>query len=353
MTDTTIDIREGEDLPREALAEFLAARIDGLEGLPEVRQFPQGNSNLTYLLRYPGRDLVLRRPPLGTLAKSAHSMEREYRVMNSLRPAYPAVPETLLYVAGGAPLDSEFYVMAKVPGTVPGKRLPAAWKFGPTENRRLSEQFWDKLVELHAVDYEAVGLGDFGRPEGYVGRQIGGWCKRYLAALTPDVDPFEPVRNWLTDKQPPDTPRAAVLHGDYRLDNVILAPDDPLQIAAVLDWEISALGDPLMDLGNSLAYWIEAADAAPFKAFAMQPSAAPGMPTRDEILERYLKATGLDVKSFDFYLVYGYFRQLVILQQIYYRYYHGQTKNQHFARFRDVVMLLGQHCLDLIERSKL
>lgn len=344
----TIDVREGEELDAAAVDACLKARIPGLEGQPAIRQFPSGASNLTYSISYANRELVLRRPPSGTKPRSGHDMHREFRVMNSLKPAYPAVPGTWFHTDDTSIIGAEFYVMDRVPGVLVKEEIPAAFGFGEEETRQLCLAFWDKLIELHQVDFESLGLGDYGRPEGYIGRQIHGWNKRYEKALTPDVSDFREVRDWLETNLPDKENAAAIVHGDYRLDNVILDRDDPFRIVAVLDWEISALGDPLMDLGGALAYWVQADDPPYMQKFRMQPSDAPGMLTRREILDHYQEKTGLDTSDFGFYEVYGYFRIAVILQQIYYRYHHGQTQDERFARFRDGVEAFGTHCRRLI-----
>lgn len=344
----TTAVKVGEALDWETLDRHLKSVLPGLEGQPEISQFAGGNSNLTYRLQYANDDLVVRRPPFGTKAKSAHSMIREYRIMNELKPVYPCVPDTLYYSDDESIIGSEFYVMRKVEGQVIKDTIPPEWNFSRAETRRFCIRFWEKLVELHQVDYEQAGLGDFGRPEGYAERQILGWNGRYERVITPDVDEFADVRAWLEARIPTESGRFAVLHGDFRIDNVILDWDDPCRILAVLDWEICALGDPLMDLGNALAYWIEADDPVEIKGLVMQPSGAPGMLTRREILDFYQDRTGMDTSDFAFYQVYGYWRNAVILQQIYYRYYHGQTEDQRFRGFGVATQRLGQHCQRLI-----
>jgi len=347
----TIDMRAGEELSSDVVDQFMRAHIDGLEGSAEIRQFPAGQSNLTYQLSYGERQFVLRRPPFGTKPKSGHSMIREYRVMNALKPVYPCVPETFFYQPDeDSPLGCEFYVMDKVQGIKLERDLPEGLDFSEAQVRQLGEVFFDRLIDLHNVDYKAIGLDDFGKPEGYVSRQILGWNGRFEKSKTDDVQDFQDVRTWLEENMPAGEVRHCIIHGDYRLDNVILNADNPLQIDAILDWEISALGDPLMDLGNTLAYWIEANDPPAIQALRMQPCAVPGMPTREEIVARYGEKTGIDVSGFGYYLVYGVFRLAVILQQIYYRYYHGQTKNPGFKHFGKQVDMLGNHARGLIEK---
>jgi aminoglycoside phosphotransferase (APT) family kinase protein len=350
----TVNVREGEELDVALIDGLLKERIDGLAGTPVIRQFASGHSNLTYSIQYPDRNFVLRRPPFGTRPKSGHSMIREYSVMNALKPVFPAVPETYFHIPDeDSPLGAEFYVMDQVEGRKLDKEIPASWGFGAEEGRKLCLSFFNKLIELHQVDYKAAGLADFGKPEGYVERQVLGWNRRYERVITDDVEAFEDVRKWLEDHMPPGEVGHAVLHGDYRLDNVILCEENPFEIKAILDWEISALGDPLMDLGNTLAYWAQKGDPEEMIGMCMQPCMAPGMLTREEICDIYAEKTGHDLSKFDYYLVYGVFRLAVILQQIYYRYYQGQTKNPAFAGFGKRVGYLGDYARALIDKSSI
>lgn len=344
----TKPVRKGEELNWKALDLHLKTHIPGLEGRPQISQFYGGASNLTYRLKYGRQDLVIRRPPFGTKAKSAHSMIREYKILKSLKPVYPSVPEVVYYSDDERVIGSEFYVMRKVQGQVVKDTIPTEWNFKVKDTRRFCIAFWEKLIELHRLDYVEAGLGDFGKPEGYAKRQVLGWNGRYEHAITSDVNEFSDVRNWLVENLPPETGRQSILHGDFRIDNVILDNNDPCKIVAVLDWEICALGDPLMDLGNALAYWTQEDDPAYLKALVMQPSAAPGMLNRREVLDFYQQKTGIDTSDFTFYEVYGYWRNTVILQQIYYRYFHGQTKDQRFRIFGQIVQKLGEHCRRLI-----
>jgi aminoglycoside phosphotransferase (APT) family kinase protein len=341
-------VRSGEELDWAALDRALKVAIPGLLGEPVVGQFAGGNSNLTYRLKYANDDLVVRRPPFGTKARSAHSMVREYRIIKGLKPVFPAVPDALYYSDDDSIIGSEFYVMRKVEGVVVKQEFPPGWKMTDSESRRFCTQFWEKLIELHQVDCVAAGLGDFGRAEGYAKRQVLGWNGRYQKVVTPDVDNFSDVQHWLESCMPPESGRQSILHGDYRIDNVILGKEAPHDIRAILDWEISALGDPLMDLGSSLAYWMQQDDPVELRSLSMQPSAAPGMLTRQEILDLYQDKTGIDTSDFDFYLVYGYWRVAVILQQIYFRYFNGQTSDQRFRNFGTAVQHLGEHCQRLI-----
>ncbi|RKQ71331.1 aminoglycoside phosphotransferase (APT) family kinase protein [Litorimonas taeanensis] len=337
----TVDVRKGEELNIAAVEAALKTVLPDLSGEAKVTQYPSGASNLTYALDYPDRRLVLRRPPFGDKPKSGHDMHREYRVMTALKGHVP-VPETVFYTDDTAIIGAEFYVMNRSEGPLVHKTIPGDWNWGEKEGRALCENFFQTLVDMHSVDYKAVGLGDFGKPEGYVNRQITGWNRRFEAAWTDDVEKFEDVQEWLINNMPAKERGAAIIHGDYRIDNCILKDGDPTQIEAILDWEISALGDPMMDLGNTLAYWIHADDPPFMQMMIRQPSVAPGMMRRQEILDFYAEKTGANVSGFQFYYVYGIWRLAVIIQQIYARFYRGQNDNPRFKDYGQMTTALGQ-----------
>ncbi|HSE55004.1 MAG TPA: phosphotransferase family protein, partial [Nocardioidaceae bacterium] len=334
-------------LRKQDLEPALAA---DLQGDPAVQQFSGGASNLTYLLRYPGRDLILRRPPAGQKARGAHDMGREHTIQSRLRPVYPYVPRMVALCDDESVIGSEFYVMERLEGTILGRDLPPGTALTEEQVRRLCTGVLDRLVELHSVDAERAGLGDLGKGRGYVGRQVAGWSERFRRARTDDVGDFQEVIAWLDAHQPEDV-GFCVIHNDFRLDNVVLAPDDPLRVVGVLDWEMATLGDPLMDLSGALAYWIQADDDPTFRAARRQPSDLPGMMTRAEIVETYAARTGLSVtpEQWRFYEVFGLFRLGVIAQQIYYRYHHGQTTNPAFKDFWVIVGYLDSRCNTLID----
>ena len=353
LTDSSTRIRSGEELNANQIDPYLKAHVPGLSGQPVISQFPGGASNLTYLIEYPGVELVLRRPPFGHKAKSAHDMGREFRILNQLKDAFPYCPKAYAHCTDTSLIGSEFYVMERVKGIILRSDLPRELAFSADDTRSLCKSFIDKLVELHRVDYTACGLGELGKPDGYVQRQISGWSDRYEKALTPDAPLWEEVKAWLDAKMPADHPTPAIVHNDYRFDNVILDPNNPMQIIGVLDWELTTLGDPLMDLGNTLAYWIEADDPAPVQLMRRQPSNAPGMLTRRQFVDYYAERSGIEIENFDFYYTYGLFRLAGIVQQIYYRYYHGQTQDKRFAPFVHMNALLEQMSLKVIRQSSL
>ena len=353
LTDSSTHIRSGEELDASRIDPYLKAHIPGLAGQPAISQFPGGASNLTYLIEYPGKELVLRRPPFGHKAKSAHDMGREFRILNQLKDVFPYCPKAYVHSTDLTLIGCEFYVMERVKGIILRSDIPAGLALSADATRTLCMSFIDKLVELHRVDYNACGLGDLGKPQGYVQRQISGWSERYEKALTPDAPRWEAVKEWLQAKMPADHPTPSIVHNDYRFDNVILDPVDPMLIIGVLDWELTTLGDPLMDLGNTLAYWIEADDPAPVQRMRRQPSNAPGMLTRREFVDYYAERSGIQIDNYDFYYTYGLFRLAGIVQQIYYRYYHGQTQDKRFAQFVHMNALLEQMSLNVIRRSSL
>ena len=244
LTDQSTRIRSGEELDASLIDPYLKAHIPGLSGLPKVSQFPGGASNLTYLLEYPEQEFVLRRPPFGHKAKSAHDMGREFRILNQLRDGFPYCPKAYVHCTDESVIGAEFYVMERVKGIILRSELPPELGLDSAKTETLCKSFIDKFVELHRVDYKAYGLGDLGKPEGYVARQIKGWSERYEKALTPDAPKWEAVKAWLNDKMPADHPTSSIVHNDYRFDNVILDPENPMQIIGVLDLSLIHISEP-------------------------------------------------------------------------------------------------------------
>ena len=343
-------VREEDAFAVAPLDRFLRQHIADLEGMPGVQQFPGGASNLTYLIRYANRELVLRRPPAGAKAKSAHDMLREAAIMAALRQDYPYVPAILARCDDAAIIGSDFFVMERLHGSILRRDLPPSLGLDRDGVRQLCIAFLDRLLDLHRVDIDRAGLRALDKGDGYVARQVGGWSERYRQAMTDGADACDDVMAWLAAEQPPDLPRC-LIHNDYRFDNVVLAADDPLRIVGVLDWEMATVGDPLMDLGGSLAYWVQADDDKVFQGFRRQPTHDPGMFTRAQVIAYYGARSGLDVSRFGFYEVFGLFRLLVIIQQIYRRFALGQTTNPQFAGFGDAARYMAQRCRRLIEQA--
>jgi aminoglycoside phosphotransferase (APT) family kinase protein len=326
--------RPGEELDARAVSAFLADHLGVEDREIGIRQFPGGASNLTYLVTAGDQNYVLRRPPPGTKARSAHDMGREFRILSRIHEAFPYAPRPLAYCEDPAPLGEPFYVMEQLPGLILRRDLPPDLAMGPAEARALCENLVAVHAELHDVDYAAVGLDELGHPDGYVARQVSGWSKRYRNARTDDVPDNEALMAWLAEHQPGNSGPGALIHNDYKFDNVVLsATDEGWRISGVLDWEMATLGDPLMDLGASLAYWVQADDPPVLQQIRMLPTHVPGMLTRRELIEQYLEVSGRQGGRFDFYYAYGLFRLAAIVQQIYYRYVQGQTTNPRFAEF--------------------
>jgi aminoglycoside phosphotransferase (APT) family kinase protein len=359
MTDHTVDVREEDAFDVDAVTSWLADNADGVPaGRPDVRQFPGGASNLTYLLSWPSRDLILRRPPTGQKARSAHDMHREFTIQSKLAPVFSYVAEMIALCDDEHVIGSDFYVMQRLEGTILRRDLPEGMALSEDDARALCTNFLDVLVELHSVDPSKAGLDDLGKGAGYTARQVAGWSDRFRKARTDNVGDYERIMGWLDEQQPAEDVATCVIHNDFRLDNVVLAPpgDDagPLRVVGVLDWEMATLGDPLMDLSGAMAYWIQDDDDESFRKVRRQPSQLPGMMTRAEMVDYYTSRMGLSVtpEQWRFYEVFGLFRLGVIAQQIYYRYHHGQTHNEEYARFLPMVQLLDARCNALIDRAE-
>jgi aminoglycoside phosphotransferase (APT) family kinase protein len=345
------EVRDEDLFDIDALDAWLKQHLDGLDGAPTVKQYPKGASNLTYLVRYPDRDLVLRRPPPGTKAKSAHDVLREYRIQTALAPVFPYVPDMLAACDDHDVIGCDFYVMQRLEGVIPRAQLPSGLRLSREQTRTLCRNAVDRLVELHSVDVESAGLADLAKGAGYNQRQIAGWSDRFRKARTWNVLRGEGVMDWLA-AHTPDEVGIRLIHGDYRFDNLVLDADDALQIIGVLDWEMATLGDPLMDLGNAMAYWVQADDDRIFKAFRRQPTHLPGMFTRAEVVEYYCDRMRLRPDNWAFYEVYGLFRLAAIVQQIYYRYHRKQTRNPAFRNFWFVANYLIWRCGRVIRKAE-
>ncbi|MCP4721512.1 MAG: phosphotransferase family protein, partial [Desulfobacteraceae bacterium] len=328
ITDTATIVRPGEEIDAHGVKTFLKEHINDLEGDIKIRQFPSGFSNLTYLVTAGDRQMVLRRPPIGANVTAGHDMGREYRVLSALHPVFPRCPRPLAFSEDESLIGAPFFVMEKMSGIILRKDLPPGLSFSPDQAKQLCDNLVDALADIHTIDVKAAGLDFIGKPGGYVKRQVDGWSKRYRRAKTKDAPDFEAIMGWLAEKMPKDTDHPAIVHNDYKLDNLVLDPARPEQIIGILDWEMATYGDPLMDLGNSLAYWVEKNDPEEMQMMRTMPTNMDGALTRGKILNRYALKTGRKVGNFDFYYCFGLFRLAVIAQQIYNRYYQGITKNK-------------------------
>lgn len=347
--DRPTTVRAGEELDVAKLDSFLRSHFPDAAGPLAIEQYPSGHSNLTYLVRFGHRELVLRRPPFGSKVKTAHDMSREYRVLSKLHSVYSAAPRALLYCDDPSILGAPFYLMDPVHGIIIRRDPPPGLPFTAETARRLSESFVDNLAQLHSIDYAAVGLADLGKPQGYIERQVRGWIDRYYGSQTHDLLEVAPIAAWMKDHLP-ESSSATLIHNDYKYDNLVLAPDDVTRIIGALDWEMATIGDPLTDLGTALAYWVDPQDPEELQKIRWCPSTYPGSFTRAQIVERYAQITGRDVSRVAYYLVFARFKIAVIVQQIYYRYHQGLTSDARFAAMPEMVRALLRSSLEIIER---
>ena len=310
--------------------------------IPQVQQFRSGASNLTYLLSYPSCELVLRRPPVGTKAVSAHDMKREFLIQSRLKPVYGLVPQVIALCEDHSIIGSDFYVMERIKGDIFRRDVPPS--LTSEEISIMANSLVSGLAELHAVNAEV--LSELNKGIGYVARQVEGWSKRYRAALTDDVPDGDNLMRWLDENKPQDLD-ACIIHGDWRIDNMVFDLEQK-KLVGVLDWELATVGDPLMDLGSALAYWVDRDDDPEFASLRRQPSHLSGMPTRREFIAKYLELTGRRCDDFTFYEVFGLFRLSVIIQQIWARYRAGQTSNPAFKGFGVGVNILINRAQRLI-----
>lgn len=344
--------RPDERLDATRLAPYLRAHLPGAEGELTVAQFHGGKANLTYLLRFGEAEFVLRRPPLGPIPPGAHDMRREHRVLSALSRRYPLAPRSLLLCEDESIVGTVFIIEERRRGFVIRDDIPAEFAGRPELNRRIGFALVDALADLHRIDPGEIGLGDLGRVEGYLERQLAGWSRRWEASLGgPEADEsraaMAPALDWLARSLPKER-AGALLHNDYRLDNCLLDTKDPAHIAAVLDWDMCTQGDPLADLGYMLNYWVEPGDDPVWREIAAMPTWRDGFPTREEAIARYGERTGSDVGDVLWYQVFAAFKLAVIIQQIYIRYVRGQTRDARFASYATRVIGLAQKARTLI-----
>ncbi len=342
----TIEVRSDERFDEIKLADYLREKLPGTENPLTVRQFGGGAANLTYLLDYGDQKYVLRRPPLGPVAKSSHDMGREYKVLSVLYKAFPLAPRAYLYCEEPEIIGAPFFIMDRHYGTVVRRSIPDIYAGMADATRRMSEALVDSLAQFHAVDYEAIGLEDLGKPEGFVERQIEGWYRRWHNAKVEDLAEMDEVYRWLKANLP-KTVQFSLVHNDYKLDNVMLSNEDPGEIVAVFDWDMCTLGDPLSDLGALLCYWTEPTDPPHFQALTMMPLGDLGFLSREELIKRYAEKSGRFVGHINFYHALGLFRLTVIIAQIYIRYKRGQTQDHRFAAFEMMIPLMARAALEI------
>jgi aminoglycoside phosphotransferase (APT) family kinase protein len=344
----TIDVRQGEDFNREAVLQYLRANLEGIPDAPlEVRQFPTGSSNLTYLIRCGDWEAIMRRPPFGPLPPKAHDMRRESQFLKHLHPVFPLVPKPYIFCEDESVIGAPFYVMERKKGIVLDTELPKEPEMTEERCRQISYLVVDALAELHSVDYREAGLDSFGYPQGFLERQVNGWIARYHRSKIEEIEFFPKLSEWLL-KSIPVSREATIIHNDYKLNNMLLSPALD-RVEAVLDWEMATIADPLFDLGVTLGYWVQADDPDILKQSMKTVTTAPGFITREEFIERYARKTGRDVSSVHFYLVFAYFKVAVVVMQIYYRWAMGQTKDQRFANHYERARNYMNHAYTLID----
>jgi aminoglycoside phosphotransferase (APT) family kinase protein len=346
LLDHPAAIRSGEELDVAALEPYLRRNFPNEAGALQVRQYPSGHSNLTYSIHVGAKELVLRRPPFGSKVKSAHDMSREFRVLSKLHAVYAPAPEVFLYCDDHSVIGAPFYVMAPIHGIILRRNPPPGLDFSAERTRRLSESFIENLICLHRVDYAGVGLSDLGKPQGYLARQLNGWIERYHNSKTHDYPEVDKLSAWMMERIP-STSAVSLIHNDYKYDNVVLDSNDITKIVGVLDWEMCTIGDALTDLGTALAYWVNATDTDELQQQRWGPTAHPGSLAREEIVHYYAQRMGCDVSQIAFYLAFARFKLAVIVQQIYYRYQQGLTKDERFASMPErihVLLRASLHC---------
>ena len=352
MTDQPTNVRPGEELEVDTLLAYLQDQLPGLRHISRVKQFPGGFSNLTYLLETNLGEWVLRRPPRGANIKSAHDMGREFRVLSKLQPIYGRIPAPVQLCDDPEVIGAPFYLMERVKGLILRNRPPEKPVLHLELMRSISRAAVDNLAMLHQIDIQATGLEDLGRPEGYVQRQVEGWTKRYLKAQTDDIPAMIEVAEWLAANQPEDA-YPGLIHNDYKYDNLVLEPNEPVSILAVLDWEMATVGDTRMDLGTTLAYWTEAEEAKAMQLAAGNLTWLPGNLSRHEVVDRYRETTGHKLGNIVFYFAYGAFKIAVIVQQIYTRWKQGHSSDPRFEGLIHAVRYFGDLARRAIERDRI
>jgi aminoglycoside phosphotransferase (APT) family kinase protein len=360
-------VRVGEELDLAALGRYLREHLpsQAAETGIQIEQFPGGHSNLTYLIRYADQEFVLRRPPLGPVAPTAHDMPREFKLLSVINPRFPLAPRPVLLCEDVSIIGVPFYLMERRRGFIVRFNVPSRIGENLELRRRLSESVVDTLVGLHAVDIQSSGIVQIGKPAGFVQRQVRGWSERWRRSQTGELPEMDRVMQWLGDRIPPDSDHeATIVHNDFKLDNLMLADDDPARVVAVLDWEMCTVGDPLVDVGLLLTYWTmrggqsgegkrgEGASADQNGSLRAVTN-GPGWLTRAEMIDRYETKTGRDLSRIAFYETFARFKVAVVIQQIYFRYVQGQTHDERFRNFDQLVLELAGEALELATQSRI
>ena len=358
LSDDSGPVRKGEELDLDALSGYLQNHLATATDIPhfgsevEIAQFPGGHSNLTYLVRLGQQEFILRRPPVGPVAPTAHDMPREYKLLSAINPRFPLAPKPVLLCEDSTVIGVPFYLMERRRGFIVRSRLPENVGEDLNWRRRVSKNVIETLVSLHRVDIHSSGIASFGKPAGFVARQVRGWADRWQRSKTGEVLEMDEVVQWLNQRLPADDGLdATIVHNDFKLDNLMLDNVDAARVVAVLDWEMCTVGDPLIDVGLFLTYWTMKGSDQNSSLRAI--TNGPGWFTREEIIEQYGEATGRDLSQIVFYETFARFKVAVVIQQIYFRYVQGQTRDERFRNFDGLVRELISEALDLAQRSQL
>ena len=361
-SEDNMSVRAGEELDLARLDSYLRAQLSAqsLEVGPtasiELKQFPGGHSNLTYLIRYGNHEFVLRRPPMGPVAPTAHDMPREFKLLSVINPHYPFAPKPVLLCEDASIIGVPFYLMERRRGLIVRFKVPEEIGENLALRRRLSERVVDTLVALHAVDIQSSGIVQIGKPAGFVTRQVRGWADRWQRSKTNELAEMDQVISWLVDRIPAESDAiATIVHNDFKLDNIMLDPDNPTRVVAVLDWEMCTVGDPLVDVGLFLSYWtMKGTDGGSDQNRSLRAvTNGPGWMTREEIIKQYEARTGRDLSRIVFYETFARFKVAVVIQQIYFRYVRGQTHDERFRNLDGLVRELSREALTLAEQSRI
>ena len=350
MNNDTIPLKENEQIDLQLLNQFFREQAIEIDEIKNITRFTGGYSNLTYCLQTGNKEYVLRKPPVGANIKSAHDMGREFRVLSLLQSHYPNIPAPIIYCESPDIIGASFYVMEKIDGTILRAASAPKMNLSPQTLRSASTALIDNLAALHSLDIHATGLDQLGKPAGYVQRQVEGWIKRYYTAETDTIETIDAVTKWLQQNIPAEQ-SSAFLHNDYKYDNLVLDTNDLSKIIGVLDWEMSTVGDPLMDLGATLAYWFEEGEGDVFKMYNL--TWLPGNLSRKELIERYAAKSGRDLSGILFYYVFGLFKNAVIAQQIYHRWKQGLSSDARFGALLPMIKILGEKAAGEIDKAKL
>lgn len=349
ITDSPIAVGSDHGFDLARLSSYLRSRIGDLSDEFEIFKFGSGHSNLTYMIRSADREFVLKCEPPGEKVRSAHDMHREFSILSKLYGHYPYVPQPLGYCDDASIIGTRFCVMQRLRGVIIRNQLP---EDGPVKPEQVSQQFLRLLeaqAELHSIDIRAVGLEDFGRPIGYVERQVRGWQERLEKTRTKDMADFGAVTSWLIQHLPTGAHHAAVVHNDFKMDNLVWDQDDVVKLVGVLDWEMSTTGEPLMDLGFTLSFWPENSDPPEFRSLRSMPY--PPLISRAKAINYYMMRASRSIESPEFFLCFGLFKRAVIEQLKYFRYTRGQAQDLRFAKLYEAVRILRDMCLTIISNG--